>query len=371
MKKRPWEHKQRSNSMARWSQKNDQEYDQRWHTKFDGPGDESGEINTDSDDGFTGDPDHLAKLKEGVEIWNQWSRNNPEIKPNLKGADLRRADLSGADLYRANLSGANLRSADLSGADLRSANLSGAYLNDANLSGANLFIANLSGANLFIANLSDADVSGVNPLPLDDTIIRGTRFDANARDQWSVLRREYTGVSMALNFLFVFLFFLPVAAKALGLWSYAQIDQKLTGSTEAAQGSIRMIEVLLGLHQPLSLNGVMAYFTIGLIVYQLVRWQFTKSIALMRDAEERSGVSPSLATRRSFSNKWPFLVSYIGYGSAYNWHKWFLQPFKIFAFTLLLIRAIEFLWFTTVNIPGEESILSADQIVTWFQSFRN
>ncbi|MGA2411123.1 MAG: hypothetical protein ABSG46_12140 [Candidatus Binataceae bacterium] len=26
-------------------------------------------------------PEHLAKLKEGVEAWNQWREENPEILP--------------------------------------------------------------------------------------------------------------------------------------------------------------------------------------------------------------------------------------------------------------------------------------------------
>ncbi len=53
-------------------------------------------------------PEHLKKLQEGVEDWNQWRRDNSDIRPNL-----RNADLSSANLYYSNLSGANLRSANL------------------------------------------------------------------------------------------------------------------------------------------------------------------------------------------------------------------------------------------------------------------
>ena len=63
-------------------------------------------------------PEHLAKLKEGVEPWNQWRELNPGIRPLLS-----KAGLSGADFSRANLEGA-----DLSGADLIRANVSGAIL---------------------------------------------------------------------------------------------------------------------------------------------------------------------------------------------------------------------------------------------------
>jgi hypothetical protein len=56
-------------------------------------------------------PEHLAKLKEGVEAWNKWRKDNPEIKRDLTEIDLRKADLgyaslTGAGLERANFTGA-------------------------------------------------------------------------------------------------------------------------------------------------------------------------------------------------------------------------------------------------------------------------
>jgi pentapeptide repeat protein len=101
--------------------------------------------------------EHVALLKQGVAAWNAWRDKNPDIRP----------DLSGADLSKANLSGANLSGADLSFADLYAANLCAAFLSKANLSGANLsgaylFAANLSGANLGAANLFAANLSGAN-----------------------------------------------------------------------------------------------------------------------------------------------------------------------------------------------------------------
>jgi hypothetical protein len=41
-------------------------------------------------------PEHLAKLKEGVEAWNQWRNSNPSIKPDLSESDLDGANLSEA-----------------------------------------------------------------------------------------------------------------------------------------------------------------------------------------------------------------------------------------------------------------------------------
>ena len=148
--------------------------------------------------------EHLAVLRQGVSAWNQWRKENPEIRIDLREADLRgvslrladlrEADLSGvslrlADLREADLNGANLRwtdcsDADLSGANLKEAqitqetvidekwrlvweiinqgaanrNLRRADLSQANLTGANLTGANLSGANLKVAHLLEADL---------------------------------------------------------------------------------------------------------------------------------------------------------------------------------------------------------------------
>ena len=84
--------------------------------------------------------EHLAKLKEGVEAWNDWRKANTEIIPDLREANLIKADLNGADLH-----GADLTEADLSGADLRWANLAGANLRRGSLREANLVGAAFSG----------------------------------------------------------------------------------------------------------------------------------------------------------------------------------------------------------------------------------
>jgi uncharacterized protein YjbI with pentapeptide repeats len=108
--------------------------------------------------------EHLAILKQGVEVWNEWRQAHDDIRPDLREADLiqsnlSKANLNDANLRDANLIGASLIGANLSDADLREANLSDADLRDANLIGADLRDADLSGANLSDANLSDANLS--------------------------------------------------------------------------------------------------------------------------------------------------------------------------------------------------------------------
>jgi uncharacterized protein YjbI with pentapeptide repeats len=103
-------------------------------------------------------PIHLAKLKEGVEAWNQWRKT--EIRPDLSGANLSDAYLRGAVLSDADLSSARFIGANLSGAVLSKANLVGARLDGAHLVDAQLYGAYLSGANLHEAHLSGAHLNG-------------------------------------------------------------------------------------------------------------------------------------------------------------------------------------------------------------------
>lgn len=110
-------------------------------------------------------PEHVEILKQGVDVWNKWRKENQVIIPELVAANLREAnligaDLNGADLVGADLVGAKLIEADLSGADFREANLIGADLNGADLIGADLVGANLSGANLSGADLVGANLNG-------------------------------------------------------------------------------------------------------------------------------------------------------------------------------------------------------------------
>ncbi len=97
-------------------------------------------------------PEHLAKLKEGVKTWNGWREKHLDEWPDLREANLSGADLEGADLQGANLSRAYLFGAYLSGADLSGAKLSGAILTGAILNGADLSWANLSSDQLCTAH---------------------------------------------------------------------------------------------------------------------------------------------------------------------------------------------------------------------------
>jgi hypothetical protein len=106
--------------------------------------------------------EHHDILRQGVDVWNNWRREHPEIRPDLSEADLSKAKLSRANLRGARLRRANLRGANLIGADLAGTYLAGADFSEADLSGVNFIEANLIKANLTRANLSIADFSGAD-----------------------------------------------------------------------------------------------------------------------------------------------------------------------------------------------------------------
>lgn len=137
--------------------------------------------------------EHVERLRQGVESWNAWRKENPEVQPDLLGAILSGADLSRADLSRAILSGADLSFANLSFSRMDEAKLHRAKLNEANLFGAFLTRADLAFADLYNANLvcfleeadlTEANLAGANLCEADlmyATLI-GTNFlQANLR----------------------------------------------------------------------------------------------------------------------------------------------------------------------------------------------
>ncbi len=84
-------------------------------------------------------PEHLAKLREGVTVWNAWRAENWKVRVDLSEANLIEADLDKADLSGAKLTETNFDEAYLIGANLRGANLTGAILCEANVEKARLY----------------------------------------------------------------------------------------------------------------------------------------------------------------------------------------------------------------------------------------
>ncbi|MDX2239590.1 MAG: pentapeptide repeat-containing protein [Leptolyngbyaceae cyanobacterium bins.302] len=195
--------------------------------------------------------EQLKLLMQGVKVWNEWRKNNPEVGIDLSEADLKEADLKEFNLHRANLSRAFLSEADLQGtveygqicvnsvdsfnetvyeiesylfttdlseadlseafliganlsfANLGKAHLSKAYLSEtdfswANLKNANLNEADLSSANLSSANLSEAHLSSVNlnEADLSSANLRSANLSGTNLSKAQVLGTNFTGANL-------------------------------------------------------------------------------------------------------------------------------------------------------------------------------
>ncbi len=123
--------------------------------------------------------DHVKRAGYAIGVWNRWRDENPDIAPdlsgadlnaglyrsgklfgaNLKGTDFRKSNMREADLHDSNLARADLSKSDLRGANFAKAVLTGAELSKANLIGANFVQADLSGADLERAQLDRADLT--------------------------------------------------------------------------------------------------------------------------------------------------------------------------------------------------------------------
>src|SRR5713101_5911928 len=122
---------------------------------------------------YMADQQHLNMLNQGVHVWNKWRKAHPEIRPDLRKADLHNAMLNGVNFHRANLEGANFHKARLSTARLGFADISDANLSYANLSYANLNGTHFKGTNLTNTKLSHALLRDTEFINVDLSVAKG------------------------------------------------------------------------------------------------------------------------------------------------------------------------------------------------------
>ncbi|MDD5451314.1 MAG: toll/interleukin-1 receptor domain-containing protein [Desulfovibrionales bacterium] len=117
--------------------------------------------------------EHVNIVLQGAKAIAFWRERYPNIRLDLRGANLRRADFVRANLNGAMLMDANLEWADLRWTDLIGADLSGAQLTRADFHKADLSTARFPHANLSDANFEDANCQGAE---FDSTVFSHTRL---------------------------------------------------------------------------------------------------------------------------------------------------------------------------------------------------
>lgn len=114
---------------------------------------------------------HSEILRQGATVWNQWRKENPNVKPQLQHVNLDDAYLAGANLTDADFSGAYLFGTNFQDCELVRANFEDAQMADARLTLSNasyavfrrahLAFAELRNVNFSHADLSEAGLGGV------------------------------------------------------------------------------------------------------------------------------------------------------------------------------------------------------------------
>jgi hypothetical protein len=130
-------------------------------------------------------PEHLERLKSGVEKWNRWRQRDRDVRPDLREADLTGMDMSGAFLRGAIFSKARMVGVSIARSFLSSADFSFCDLRKADLSrvetvGTRFFHTDLTGATLADANLSHADFS--TPFMQQTVLTNATVISTTFRD---------------------------------------------------------------------------------------------------------------------------------------------------------------------------------------------
>ena len=246
-----------------------------------------------------------APPEERLRHWNEWTSGSEII--HLERAELQNARLEHADLEGAHLEHAYLRESHLEHANLRESHLEHANFFRANLRHADLRRAHLEDATLLEADLSSAELRDARGLRFDDNPIRDIRIEGNARDPWSVLRRSYTGPWFFAHLLLLLLFFAPYAGKAVALTGVAEAYALVSELIPALEGEpisvsfrlTRAFYVLIGIEQ-----GWLAFvFALVVVGYNGLRAVLTLRGSMLRDAEERSVVSPRLAEYHGYCSQ--------------------------------------------------------------------
>jgi uncharacterized protein YjbI with pentapeptide repeats len=144
--------------------------------------------------------EHFEIIKKGIEVWNKWREENPDIKPDLRelieesitGLDLFEEDLYEKDLEVVNelrevvlvknFNKANLNDVDFSRSEFGGENLCGADLKDTKFIRAGLQRTNLSEAKLINADLSEVDLTDAKLIKADLSGANLSRANLNGAD---------------------------------------------------------------------------------------------------------------------------------------------------------------------------------------------
>jgi len=291
---------------------------------------------------------------ENANLFQARLKNTNFMEARLENAAFTEAQLENACFFLAHLKNANLLGARLKNADLKGTFLENATLCLAHLENANLEGANLTGANLEHTVLDRANVRKAKGIIFDSTQVDCLRIEGNAPDPWSVLRRSYTGPMFFFHLTILTAFLLPYIGKAIVLTGISEsmdlIDAKLAGKLDDIPPELQQLQ---GLHQlrdwwdgmdrktaMWTLLGFTNYkiwtmiffgLTLMMIAYNAFRYILTTKVSDLREAEERSKITPPKK-------------EYLG---LYRLHQ-IATVFMYVSYGALIIQIVRWLWVTQI-----------------------
>ena len=148
-------------------------------------------------------PEHLEILNQGVNVWNNWRENNPNIYPDLHGADLISKNLEGINFSKTILVNVQLNHANLAHSDFSEANMISVVLRDANLDDAYLLNARVGAAHLERISLKNAVLMGASfrGANLTDANLMEAKFWLTNLAQAELFNANFTNATMGYSFL--------------------------------------------------------------------------------------------------------------------------------------------------------------------------
>ena len=190
---------------------------------------------------------------------------------------------------------------NLEGASLEQAHAENAVLRGANLTTARAARGVFDGADFTGATLPEADFSGANldravGFQPDRTRVRGATFSGGSADDWTNLRREYTGLNLFLAILPPLIYVAGILAKAYAASARAFFELVLAGARPVCgpEGilctDVPVWRIILGFEEGLLAGG----FVVFALTYNTVRLLLTKRVAHLAAIEDRTGTTPAI-----------------------------------------------------------------------------
>lgn len=164
------------------------------------------------------------------------------------------------------------------------------------------------------SDLDRAVLTNVSGLLFDYNSIDKILIEGNSKDPWSILRRTYTGPKYILNIILLIAFLLPFIGKAAYLTALSATQQSLIEISSSIEESTKEIEAISSvLQQSIShiqtsqeqtlavavllgwTDGIFTTLLIAVVIlYNLFRAYLTFKVSSLREAEDRSKVSPTI-----------------------------------------------------------------------------